>query len=936
MSSKPKSVPKGNFNNHDLCLSVIQNYKKYKNGNKFYNPHTSRQLTSKASIMLIVNQCKETLLKSRKQGKSIPSFSHSSSSSKSLISGPSPSIPTANSSPTNTVAKSGKVSNSVKSSPSVKSSSSPPAKSGPVKNTIYQNYDESYKNFKSKFNNNLEELLESESKYLNDFQFLLQLKKFQKYCEKVKGKKEIDFDDYKNIIESTLELFKIFRRFSYPFSIQFYDKNYEKKYIQYLYKKNYNNFYYNHTSVLNLSSNQDILENTLKNKVGNFEITETMKTSIKDKEILYLPFVIIFSDESKNLNKYKYNTSNDLGILKFIIEYYINENIPQDFTIKYDNQLDEKMKKIENNLGKDITNVLMNNRLLINNNTIYLPNYVNPYFHYESETDKYFLSHINVHDFTNYLQKYQTFNLYNYEIRLIGDNYIGNTTSKPVNIALTYLQNEVSSVLPKEIKVRITKILKNFMNDDRKKCDELYLYHGTSGLIHFENKFVLSSFMSLTANINIAIRYANNNAITLHSVSGCIYLIKLKQDSKYINLIDTLHQFILCPGTVIKVNDQININNVKIIICEIEESPNKQYLQNLKEKVEENKIKFNRDVDLKQSDYDFYKIIEKDNEKFIRELINQYNMKVNEYKIHGKSYFSTDLLSMISIPNSYGIFLNNYMGLKYTLHQFLINHIYTMMKFPIVELNLFKYDTNGDIRTTWIYDNEYGTGKDKFKYNVNNLLIDVMTSFWTCYDEKNYIVKYTNEKQYKNVLLVDCGLYSKFLTEKVNFQVGYQPFEYIALLRHIDVKESDLNKIKETYLDNIKNLDLNTIKNRFIALIDNIIDKTKYKEEYEDLKKMIRNIINVIEYRKDFIELNIDNIIEQMKDKITMKGGRMEIEQKDKVKSKSPKSKKDSDMYKLLPLEVLRNMRMDVGETSTMTVKEFKKHEKYIKNDNKK
>jgi hypothetical protein len=440
--------------------------------------------------------------------------------------------------------------------------------------------------------------------------------------------------------------------------------------------------------------------------------------------------------------------------------------------------------------------------------------------------------------------------------------------------------------LDENISNRIKNILNYFTKDIEKKYKSTFIYHGTENAIHTfnEKKMYTTSFFSTTFNLNIGFFY---------SKLKFIYIFELSENIKFINLNDNLYQIIFSPGTEIEIIGNFKYKNIIFFMCKIIKSPSIDYITNYIEKINiQSKFVIN------SLNGDFIILYIEDNEEFpnckridynsIRKIISQKGIQITEIEIKKNiheedipSYFIFNPMQLFNLKIRNCINFN----LKFILHQSLLNDIYSYIFSNLTKTRLFLKTKNisTNLSIAWIYDKKYGSCKN-FDYSIdliNNYLIDCMMSNWGIFDSNNYIElidKNLQEPNFKRTLLDGSGLYNLYGHEKSSFSDKEEPFEYYTFLKN------SINLKKKIYYNYIliddmiihfKNKTVNFKENvkeickKYRDFIKNNIkhEKTDSIEDEElknELNNMISKIENVLIYRYNFFNDNMEKIEEQM------------------------------------------------------------------------
>ena len=425
----------------------------------------------------------------------------------------------------------------------------------------------------------------------------------------------------------------------------------------------------------------------------------------------------------------------------------------------------------------------------------------------------------------------------------IRQHYVGSREpfSKIVNSSLqNYIANGVD--IEKDAYKRVRYLLK-FCSDahsntsHNKKTN--YVFHGTNRDFHsdYNKDLVLTSFLSCTFNISIALRYAYEDVKN----NGSVYIIEVKDDIDYINFNDELYQIILHPGLRITVTNVLVIGGVKYNLCKVYNTP-KEYMEILYNNIFEGGRK--------------------------NKLYNIKNFKIHE----GKSKYP-QVIANASGPSGYtyiclgsqvneDITPNTYFNVKYTLHQHFICDCYKFFNINVVDYAIY-YDNENDkgaFYTGYVNDvnyepintrsREYG----RFNYNFDNLFIDSLLHNDDVLYPQNYMKNVRRRFDYRLNTFRSVGLFDYEGYKKVNFNIHEPSRIYVDILREYISRDEDRN-----------NLYINDITRDYMKMIisNNINDLKEFRDNFVD---MLRD--NYI----DFINVNmkIDNTTEEYSDLVTM------------------------------------------------------------------
>ena len=428
----------------------------------------------------------------------------------------------------------------------------------------------------------------------------------------------------------------------------------------------------------------------------------------------------------------------------------------------------------------------------------------------------------------------------------IRQHYVGSREpfSKIVNSSLqNYIANGVD--IEKDAYKRVRYLLK-FCSDahsntsHNKKTN--YVFHGTNRDFHsdYNKDIVLTSFLSCTFNISIALRYAYENVKN----NGSVYIIEVKDDIDYINFNDELYQIILHPGLRITVTNVLVIGGVKYNLCKVYNTP-KEYME----------ILYNNIFEGGRTN----------------KLYNIKNFKIHEgkskypqviAKASGPSEPSEHTYICLGSQVNEDITPNTYFNVKYTLHQHFICDCYKFFNINVVDYAIYYDNENdkGSFYTGYVNDvnyepintrsREYG----RFNYNFDNLFIDSLLHNDDVLYPQNYMKNVRRRFDYRLNTFRSVGLFDYEGYKKVNFNIHEPSRIYVDILREYISRDEDRN-----------NLYINDITRDYMKMIisNNINDLKKFRDIFVD---MLRDSYI------DFINVNmkIDNTTEEYSDLVTM------------------------------------------------------------------
>lgn len=573
-----------------------------------------------------------------------------------------------------------------------------------------------------------------------------------------------------------------------------------------------------------------------------------------------------------------------------------NRYLTEEYTISYNNK---KYNKHYNNIKgysdddtlRTILYTIINNNYnnVINNDYYY-------WFPYNSPLPA--ITILDTETFIYGIHTFQPLKLTETRISDIIENYVG---KYPYSIIVnSSLQNYITNgiVMEKRAYKRVRNLLK-FYNDaeynmqNNKKT--IYVFHGTYREFSsdYNKDVVLTSFLSCTFDIHVAIKYAYENVKN----SGVVYILEIKDDIKYINFNDEYYQIILAPGLKITITNELVMGSIKYNFCKVSNT-DKEYIEVL-----------------------YNNIFEGGNGR-----LKLYNIK--NYKIYSDKdkypLTSNILQNSISNPNYTYICLGNqvnnditnntYFNIKYTLHQHFICDCYKFFEFINIDDRFLKinvvdygiYYEKDKFYTGYKNDDDYedinigGNDYKRFQYNFENLFIDSLLHN----EEALYPLNYTKNKKrrsnynYKLISFRGTGLFDAEGFKKINFNIHEPSKVYTKIIEEYISRNEDRNSLfikditrdylkiiieKTTnYLIKFRDEFIDTLRDNYINFIDvnMLIDKTT--EEYIDLIEMFNELTSSLKITADYYANNMENgnIYNEIEPKIYDRklGGKMNTE----------------------------------------------------------
>ena len=543
----------------------------------------------------------------------------------------------------------------------------------------------------------------------------------------------------------------------------------------------------------------------------------------------------------------------------------------EEYTISYNNKKYGKQFNDIKGYSDEDTIMTILYTIINNNNSINKDYYY--WFKYNSPLPA--ITILDTETFIYGIHTFQPLKLSETRLSDIMINYIGSTYpySKIVNNSLqNYIANGI--VMEKRAYKRVRNLLK-FYNDSEYNIQNnkktIYVFHGTyrDFSSDYNKDVVLTSFLSCTFDIHVALKYAYENLKN----SGVVYILEVKDDIKYVNFNDEYYQIILAPGLRITITNVLFIGGVKYNFCKVYNT-DKEYVNIL-----------------------YNNIFEGGNGR-----LKLYNIK--NYKIYGdkEKYPQTSNITQNSISNpsdpkytyiclgnqiNEDISYNTYFNIKYTLHQHFICDCYKFFKnndkdifFNINVVDYGIYYNSDKFYTGYKNDDNYeninieSNDYKRFQYNFEKLFIDSLLHNTDALYPLNYMKNKKRRRDYKLASFRGAGLFDTDGFKKIDFNI-HEPLKiYMELIKEYISRNEDrslyINDIPRDYMKLIieKNIDylkefkddfVDMLKNEYINFIDinMMIDKTT--EEYIDLIEMFNELAGSLKFTADYYVNNMEN-----------------------------------------------------------------------------
>jgi hypothetical protein len=596
------------------------------------------------------------------------------------------------------------------------------------------------------------------------------------------------------------------------------------------------------------------------------------------------------------------------GLLRSINQ--LHANFREDYEITSDNrgyekQLNDIKGYTDDNTIRTILYTINNNNYNAANlgnlgNLGNLANAASPayyyWFRYNSPLPA--ITILDTHTYISGIHTFQPFHITPARLLSITQYYIGSQEpySRIVNSAIqNYIANGV--VMEKAAYKRVRYLLK-FCADAKHNPEHnkrpIYVFHGTHKDFHSSQgsqatrssqgsqatrssqgsqatrssqgsqapDLVLTSFLSCTFNISIALRYAFENIRN----SGSVYILEIKDGIDYINFNDDLYQIILQPSTRVIVTNTLVVGGVKYNLCKVHNTP-KEYMDIL------------------------YRNIFKGGKKRL------YNIK--DFKIYsGKSAYpaaiardatasaiATDISSVcLGTQINEDIIPNSYFNVKYTLHQHFICDCYKFFNINVVDYAIY-YDAAGSgFYTGYNNDPTYepittrSRDYGRFNYNFDNLFIDSLLLNEDALYPQNYMKNTKRRFEYRLSSLRNTGLFDYEGYKKINFNAvatAGADHKYLDILREYISRNEDRSSLFITditrdymrmcisnnipYLRDFRDRFVDILRDGYIDFIGTNMRIDDTTEEYEDLVGMFRELAAYLKKTAEYYVVNMEN-----------------------------------------------------------------------------
>lgn len=764
-----------------------------------------------------------------------------------------------------------------------------------------------------------------------DAKYLTYFKNYITSCSQIGKKQTIDFDTVCKHLEIILNLLNVNSSKS---TIVFYDDRFlddlrSAKYTDFTIVENklpiaYSIYNYDDIvsddDAININDKTIILRNSIFNRIYvlsykqniiefcpynksrlSIDKLDKISTVIKNSnKTIPKYFAHSYQDDTETNNKLNYITA---FLTAFSSDFVSDMEIIEPDSANKITELEQKIPSIKRNECYDLATVLYHNAIF-NNLKINTP--IVGIFNGTVNR-----STVNAFQYLFKLLDLQTYNIGIGKIREIESNYKNAgrlPLSKNLNIELTNLILDVNFNLTNLVKQRLITILTGMQasNKDNDYSKSLFLFHGTSNKL---NSNLLTSFLSTSFNVDIAIRYSNNNA------NPHIYVFRINNNNiKYINFADGLQQVLLLPGTEIIEQCILKYRNYTFIICDLKMT-NTTYLSNLLKNIQTYNSKYTiKEYSLKVKNYtdNYLKVAIYNQDDFAN--LSSFKYSDNIRITDDDKYLTCNLLFEASSVNN--LFLN----LKYTIHQLIINNIYSyFMNDKIMNYNLLYFNlnitTDNNILTGWEYDSSLNSTltNSNYKYDYDFLIIDLLCNNFDLANKLSYLL--TSDNKVKKVWFKTTGIFNGVACQTIIENDSKDISKLNAIFKKdintiietniiFNNNKTDIKPFVDKYMDLIQQFKTDGILNKIISsykyFIENVLSISHTSEEYNQLQIFIDIIQRYFNAKVDYmLSLNRNDLITTINSKMSLTGG--------KDKQLSPDSPKVSKKSKSSSKKLIMN-----------------------------
>jgi hypothetical protein len=764
-----------------------------------------------------------------------------------------------------------------------------------------------------------------------DATYLTHFKNYITSCKQIEKRKTIDFDTVCKHFEIIFNLLNVNSKSRMAF--------YDDRFLDDLRSSGYNSVnivenklpisysnLYNYTDIvsdddaININDKPIILRNSIFNRIYvlsykqniiefcpynksrlSLDELDKISTIIKNSnKTVPKYFAHSYQDDTETTNKLNYITT---FLTTFATDFVSNMEIIEPDSVVKINELEQKIPNIKRNECYDLATLLYHNAIF---NNLKMNTPIVGVFNGTVNR-----STVNAFQYLFKLLDIQTYNIDRGKLYEIESNYKNNgrhPLSKNLNIELSNLIIDPNFTLSNSVKQRLVTILTSMQSSDKQNdySKSLFLFHGTSNKL---NSDLLTSFLSTSFNVDIAIRYSNNNS------NPHMYVFRINSNNiKYINFADTLHQVLLLPGTKIIEKCILKYHNYTFIVCDLEMA-NTTYLANILNNIKTYNSKYTiEDYSLVVKNYtdDYIKVVIYNQGDFAN--LSSFKYSDNIKITNDDKYLTCNLLSEASSVNN--LFLN----LKYTIHQLIINNIYSyfmndkVMKYNIIYFNT-RITTDNNILIGWEYDRSLTStiSNPNYKYDYDFLIIDLLCNNFDLANKLSYLL--TTDNKVKKVWFKATGIFNGVACQTVTENDSKDSSKLNAIF------EKDINTIIETnlifknnkkdikpfvdkYMDLIQKFKTDGILDKIISafklFIENNLSIPHSSEEHKQLQIFIDIIKSYFNAKVDYmLSLNRNDLITTINSKMQLTGG--------KDKELSPDSPKISKKSKSSTKKLIMN-----------------------------
>ena len=729
------------------------------------------------------------------------------------------------------------------------------------------------------------------------------IEEYRQSCMKLAPKSEITFQEYtehmQKLVKIIFELYdKVSNKTSDEISFNLFDENILQKYKAnvdnlFTHKKQYaitKPIIYN--SIYSITSLDGVLSNTYLSKAVKFTLLRKFFNGGVHK---YIRFNNNY-EHTETDNNYEYHR-----YMSLLPKYHCLNNMPSKASKSISDQLLALLEQL-NTFTKDFKtdyNIIGNNKpeyhamlqrinnysdddannkllcVLYNNNHYKKPTISDYYYYFKYDGPVVATSVMSAYNYVLTKHSYQPLTLSALTILYIEVSYKGTTPlfSRVVNEAIqNHLLND--TILNDATINKISKTMGyiNAPNTPGYNKEDIYIFHGTQNLMHSsrQTEINLLSFLSCSLNIYISINYATSNLTgNNRKKKGIIYIFKVSKDIKFVNFNDGLYQILLLPGTKIIIKNEINIGNILYVLCHVENNDNINFARKVLQNMQQNFATL--------GPYQITKYAIKKNKASFPTCTEVALSGTRIFFRPGvQNIFTMDHQNTNYIYTSLGKELNNTeintcFNIEYTIHQHMINDCYKFFNVNCVDYQLFYNNTNhpNNLYTAWKADSSYNTVAG-FWYDTANFLADCILSNSDCMNGKNYLKNNRDAKKYMLVWFKGCGMYNIYGYRKPRFNNKEAPYEYIGILdefipllerHHRPVQDimKDLTISPRGILSQFGPF-LDKLETEYIEFLDSYLDIPHSSQEYKDIKKMIKELVNILRYRLQYFMQYSDEI----------------------------------------------------------------------------